>query len=224
MVGLATVVLVLTTIAVERGAVLVRIDDAVSGRMKDWSLRDSWAKPVIYVLTLPGQRGTVLVLSGLVVGYLWWRTRSVESLLRWLVALAAVAVVVYAFKAAVPRVAPSAVAGESAPNDSYPSGHVVNAIVIWGTLAWCAARAPAARWLPVALRLLAVLAPLAVIVGMTLLDYHWSTDFLAGLCIGVILLSFTTAAWWGALATRVDRRWLRRRGTTDYPLVTNSRS
>ena len=64
-VGLAFVVLVLATIAVARGSVLVHIDDAVSDRIKDWNLRNSWAKPFIYALTLPGQRGTVLVVSGL---------------------------------------------------------------------------------------------------------------------------------------------------------------
>ena len=47
------------------------------------------------------------------------------------------------------------------------------------------ARAQVARWLPRTLRMLAVLGPIAVIVGMTLLDYHWWSDFLAGLCIGV---------------------------------------
>ena len=223
MVGLASVVLVLTTIAVVQGNVLVHIDDAVSGRMKDANLRNSWAKPFIYVLTLPGQRGTVLVVSGLVVGYLWWRTRSVESLLRWLVALVMVAAVVYAFKELVVRTAPSAPPGEPAPTNSYPSGHVVNAVVIWGTLAWCAARAPVARWLQRTLRILAILGPIAVIVGMTLLDYHWLTDFLAGLCIGVILLPLTEAPWWTTLATRLDRRWPGRRPPADARLVTTSR-
>ena len=193
------VVLVLTTIAVARGSVLLHIDDAVSDRIKDWNLRDSWAKPFIYALTLPGQRGTVLVVSGLVVSYLWWRTRSVESLLRWLVALVLVAAVVYAFMETVVRAAPSAPAGKPVPTQFYPSGHVVNAVVIWGTLAWCAARAQVARWLQRTLRILAILGPIAVIVGMTLLDYHWMSDFLAGLCIGVILLPLTLASWWATL-------------------------
>ena len=130
MVGLAALVLVLTTIAVIEGSVLAHIDDAVSDRMKDWNLRNSWAKPFIYALTLPGQRGTVLVVSGLVVGYLWWRTRSVESLLRWLVAPVVIAAVVYAFKELVVRAAPSAPPDKPASTNSYPSGHVVNVVVI----------------------------------------------------------------------------------------------
>lgn len=223
-VGLACVVLVLTTIAVARGSVLLHIDDAVSDRIKDWNLRDSWAKPFIYALTLPGQRGTVLVVSGLVVGYLWWRTRSLESLLRWLVALVLVAAVVYAFKETVVRAAPSAPAGKPVPTNSYPSGHVANAVVIWGTVAWCAARAQVARWLQRTLRILAILGPIAVIVGMTLLDYHWMSDFLAGLCIGVILLPLTLASWWATLAIRLDRRWPGHRTPADAPLVTTSRS
>jgi len=56
------------------------------------------------------------------------------------------------------------------------------------------------------LRILAILGPITVIVGMTLLDYHWMTDFLAGLCIGVILLPMTEAPWSTTLATRLDRR------------------
>ena len=222
-VGLASIALVLTTIAVVRHRVLIHLDDAVSDRMKDWDLRHSWGKPLIYLLTWPGQRGVVLIASGLVVGYLWWRTRSVETLLRWLVALASVAVVVYAFKAAVAREAPSAVAGRPGPADSYPSGHVVNAVVIWGTLAWCAGRAEVARWLPRTLRLLAVLGPIAVIVGMTLLDYHWWSDFLAGLCIGIVLLPLTLAPWWATLATRLDRRWPGHQPVSDPPLVTTPR-
>ena len=225
MVGLASVVLVLTTIAVVQGSVLVHIDDAVSDQMKDWNLRNSTVKPFIYALTLPGQRGTVLVVSGLVVGYLCWRTRSVESLLRWLVALVLVAAVVYAFKEQVIRAAPSAPPGEPAPTNSYPSGHVVNAVVIWGTLAWCAAAcAQVAHWLRRTLHSLAILGPIAVIVGMTLLDYHWITDFLAGLCIGVILLPLTEAPWWTTLASHLERRWPGRRPPTEAPFVTISRS
>ena len=222
--GLACVVLILTTLAVARGVVLVHIDDAVSDRMKDWNLRNSWAKPFIYALTLPGQRGTVLVVSGLIVGYLWWQTRSIESLLRWLVALVLITAVVYAFKELVVRTAPSAPAGKPAPSNSYPSGHVANAVVIWGMLAWCAARAQIANWMQRTLRILAILGPIAVIVGMTLLDYHWMSDFLAGVCIGVILLPLTTAQWWATLATRLDRRWPGHRRPADAPLVTTYRS
>jgi membrane-associated phospholipid phosphatase len=65
--------------------------------------------------------------------------------------------------------------------------------------------------------------PIAVIVGMTLLDYHWWSDFLAGLCIGIVLLPLTLAPWWATLATRLDRRWPGHQPVSDPPLVTTPR-
>jgi membrane-associated phospholipid phosphatase len=206
LVGLAALILLLTTLQVAYHGVLVDLDEAISRRAKDWDLRGSWAKPFVYLLTLPGQRGTVLILTGITVGYLCWRTRSVEAALRWLVALVALTVVVYAVKAGVARQAPSAIAGRHNPTDSYPSGHVANAVLVWGTVAWCAARADVARWLVTSLRVIAVGGPVAVIVGMTLLDYHWATDFVAGLCIGIILLPLSLAPWWAGVAGRINRR------------------
>lgn len=205
LVGLAAVVLALATVDVVHHGVLTRVDKSVSHRMMAWDLRHDAAKPLIYLLTLPGQRWVVLLVTGALVAYLGWRGRTTEPVLRWLVAIVALTVAVYALKSGVAREAPAAIAGRPNPTDSYPSGHVANAVLLWTTVAWCAARAPVVRWLPGVLRAVAVVGPIAVIVGMTLLDYHWVSDFLAGVCVGIILLPLALAPYWSTAARHLDR-------------------
>ena len=70
-----------------------------------------------------------------------------------------------------------------AASQSYPSGHAVNVLVWYGVL--CLLLAPWltdpvrrwVRWTP----------PVAVTLAGTYLGYHWLTDMLAGLCLGVVL-------------------------------------
>ena len=46
----------------------------------------------------------------------------------------------------------------------------------------------------------------AVVLGMTLLDYHWISDFIAGACIGALLLAaVTTAPGWLRVAAPIAR-------------------
>lgn len=66
---------------------------------------------------------------------------------------------------------------------SYPSGHLVNAIVWYGVLAlllapWLSA---GARWI------LRVVPPAVVFVTTVYLGYHWLTESIAGLLLGVLL-------------------------------------
>jgi membrane-associated phospholipid phosphatase len=87
---------------------------------------------------------------------------------------------------------------------SYPSGHVANAVLIWGLL-WFAAQHDA---VPAQLRrVLGVVrwfGPVCIVLGMGMLDYHWVTDFVAGGCVGVVLLCAVTAPLWTVLAARLD--------------------
>jgi hypothetical protein len=203
--ALAVAVLVLTTLDVAHHGALSHLDAAVSRRMIDWDLRHNHvAKPFIYVLTLFGQRGVVLSISIPVVCYLTWRTRSSEFLVRYLLALVLLTVTVYALKGTVIRPAP--IPGKHDGMDSYPSGHLANAILVWGLVAWSAVRAGAAAALARALGIMRTIAPPAVFVGMTLLDYHWFSDFVGGACLGVILLPVVTLPIWSEVGEQIDRR------------------
>jgi membrane-associated phospholipid phosphatase len=66
---------------------------------------------------------------------------------------------------------------------SYPSGHLTNAIVWYGVLALLLA-----AWLPVAWRRVVRVVPPAVLCVTTVyLGFHWLTDTVAGLLLGLLL-------------------------------------
>lgn len=71
-------------------------------------------------------------------------------------------------------------------NHSYPSGHVVNAIVWWGVIVMLASRIrPLADRLPVTLVRLAP--PVIVFCTTIYLNFHWLTDNLAAIAIGLFI-------------------------------------
>lgn len=189
---------------------LERMDLRVSEIVSSWGIRDSeWYWPVWAVTQLGGRGFILIVLTGLVV-YLGVTRRSLLPLLRVLLALALLTAVVYAFKYGTGRTAP-AYPGSFFHRDgeSYPSGHVANAVLIWGVARWQAVefglRVPAQR----AFWWLSVLGPVATAVAMVSLDFHWVTDAVVGAAVGVLLLGVVHALdavvlsrWVGASAGR----------------------
>lgn len=74
---------------------------------------------------------------------------------------------------------------------SYPSGHAVNTIVWYGVICLLAA------WLPRTARIwLRVAPPVLVTLAGTYLGFHWLTDMLAGLALGVPLAHVITRTRW----------------------------
>jgi membrane-associated phospholipid phosphatase len=207
--ALAVVVLVAVLADVLNHGVLTHIDHSVSARMRDWDLRDGGSYHVIYPLTWFGQRGPVLIVGLPVAAALAWCTRSLELIVRLIVALILLTVVVYVFKDWVARSAPPIDGLHTRDGQSFPSGHLANSVLVWGLLAWYAARESAAgrrsvraarggraralAVLAAVLRVVRIVGPIAVVVGMTLLDFHWISDFVAGAAIGVALLWVVTA-------------------------------
>lgn len=193
------IVAVAVLVEVLNGGPLVSLDHAVSRTMDDWGLRRGWAYNAIYPLTWLGQRGPVLVVSAALTSWLSYRARSPRPLIRLAVALLMLTAVVYAMKFGVGRDAPPADALHSgAGGTSFPSGHVANAIVVWGLIAWLCVRDARAQPAPLPWRATQVLAvvrllgPVAVVVGMTLLNFHWISDFIAGAGVGMALLWVVT--------------------------------
>jgi membrane-associated phospholipid phosphatase len=206
LVGFAGLVLLLTILDVEHHGWLWHFDRTVSRQMLDWDLRDNHgAESFLSVLTRFGNRFHVLVVSVPVMLYLTWRARRSEYLLRFVLALIVLTVAVYALKFTVTRYPPVVYTDRPNRSISFPSGHMANAILVWSLVAWSAVRAGAPLLLTRTLQTLRVVAPLAVLVGMTLLDYHWISDFIGGACVGVILLSIVLLPVWSDLGAWVDR-------------------
>ena len=202
---LAAVVTVLVTLDLLSRGRLERMDLRVSEVTSVWDLRDSWAYWPIWVVTQAGGRVTILLVLAVLVGWLAVRERTLVPLVRVVVALALLTAVVYAFKWGTGRTAP-AYPGSFFHRDgsSYPSGHVANAVLMWGVARWQAVQyglpAPVQR----AAWLLSVLGPLATGVAMVALDFHWVTDAVVGLAVGLVLLGVVHA-----LDAVVLSRWVR---------------
>lgn len=186
---------------------LERMDLRVSEVVSDWHLRDSWAYWGVWVFTQAGGRGFLLIVLAVLVGSLAVRRRTLVPLVRVVVALALLTVVVYSFKWGTGRTAP-AYPGSFFHRDgaSYPSGHVANAVLMWGVARWQAVEfglpAPVQR----ATWLLSVVGPVVAGVAMVALDFHWVTDAVVGVAVGLLLLGVVHA-----LDALVLSRWVRAR-------------
>jgi membrane-associated phospholipid phosphatase len=169
------------TVALAAGA-LLGVDEAIA----DWCRARATGVSywVARTLNYLGQ-GTPLTL--LCLGIAIWRGARIHSV-RLLLPVAAAFLLTYVtigpLKLWIDRAAPAAgqveLFGEGV---SYPSGHLVNAIVWYGVLAlllapWLSARA---RWV------LRVGPPAIVFAATTYLGFHWLTDSIAGVLLGVLL-------------------------------------
>jgi membrane-associated phospholipid phosphatase len=177
------------------GGVLEHLDDRVSDVVKGWGLRDSGAYWFVWVFTQAGGRGFILIVLAGLVGWLAVRQRTLVPLLRVLVALALLTAVVYAFKWGAGRTAPAYPGGSFFHRDgaSYPSGHVANAVLMWGVARWQSVEFGLPAGVQRTCWLLSVLGPLSTGVAMVALDFHWVTDAVVGLAVGLLLLGVVHA-------------------------------
>jgi membrane-associated phospholipid phosphatase len=191
---LSVVVTVVVTADLLGGGRLGRLDLRVSDVVGGWNLRHGHAYPVLWLGTQLGGRGFILAVLAVLVGYLAWRRRVVRPLVRVLVALALLTGVVYGFKYGAGRTAP-AYPGSFFHREgaSYPSGHVANAVLMWGLARWqAAAYGLAAGWQRL-FRMLSLLGPVVAGVTMVVLNFHWVTDAVVGAAVGIVLLGVVHA-------------------------------
>jgi membrane-associated phospholipid phosphatase len=204
----ALVVGTLVTANVLAGGWLEQMDLHVSSVISGWGLRDSGAFPFIWVVTQLGGRVTILVVLAALIGHLAWRRRTWLPLVRVLFALGLLTVAVYAIKHGTGRTAPGYPGAFffHADGQSFPSGHVANAVLMWGIARWQAveyglpARVQRTFWL------LSVVGPVATGAAMVSLDFHWVTDAVVGAGVGIVLLGVVHA-----LDAMVLSRWVRAR-------------
>jgi membrane-associated phospholipid phosphatase len=188
---------------------LERLDLRVSEVVSDWGLRDSVAFPFVWVVTQVGGRVTILVVLAVLVGYLAWRRRTWLPLVRVLAALVLLTVVVYAFKQGTGRTAPGFPGSFLFHEEgaSFPSGHVANAVLMWGVARWQAVEYGLPLRVQRAFWALSVLGPVVTGLAMVSLDFHWVTDAVVGGAVGILLLGVVHG-----LDAVVLSRWVRARG------------
>jgi membrane-associated phospholipid phosphatase len=182
----------------------VRVSDVVKG----WGLADSSVYPAVWLVTQVGGRVTILtVLLGLC-GYLAWTRRTLLPFARVLVSVVLLTGAVYAVKYGTGRTAPGYPGSYFFHHDgaSFPSGHVANAVLMWGVARWQAVE----YGLPLRVQRifwwLAVVGPVVTGLSMISLDFHWVTDAVVGAAVGVLLLGVVHA-----LDAFVLSRWARAR-------------
>lgn len=187
------------TTALARGHLLA-LDQSVA----DWADAHRPA-PLFWlarVFNFLGQGGMVLMpVAGLLGVAVAWRRRSVRPLLVIVAAAVLTAATIGPLKIYSDRAAPAFRAANRTElfNDlasgryamSYPSGHVGNALVWYGAIAVLATallrsldRPPPG---PGSYRAVRVLPPAIVFCTTTYLSYHWITDSVAGLLVGLVL-------------------------------------
>lgn len=185
-----------------------RLDVRISDVVQEWGLADSAAYPLVWLVTQLGGRVTILVVLSGLVGYLAWRRRTVLPLLRLVVAVVLLSGVVYAMKYGTGRTAPRFPGSYFFHDDgaSFPSGHVANAVLMWGVARWQAVEFGLPVRVQQAFWWLAVVGPVLTGLSMISLNFHWVTDAVVGAAVGIVLLGVVHA-----LDAVVLSRWVRAR-------------
>jgi membrane-associated phospholipid phosphatase len=209
MVVALAVTVVLTVDVLGRG-VTERIDVAISDAVATWGLRDSAAYWPLWVVTQIGGRGTMLVVLACLIGWLAVRRRTLLPLPRVLLALVLLSVVVYSIKWGIGRTAPGhdGLFLHHPDGASFPSGHVANAVLLWGVARWQAVQFGMPATAQRVLWSMAVAGPVLCAVAMIALDFHWVSDAVVGAAVGVLLLGVVHA-----LDALVLSRWVRVRAS-----------
>jgi membrane-associated phospholipid phosphatase len=200
---------------------LLDLDAAVA----DWA--DAHRPAPLYwaarVLNYLGQGGQVLMpVSVLLAGLLAWRRRSVRPLIVFAAAFVLTYLTIGPLKVWLQRAAPRFdgpdrtdlfnEAAVGALGMSYPSGHVANALVWYGVIALLLAGLLGGLD-PRVYAALRIVPPAVVFVTTTYLSFHWITDSVAGLFLGLVLTRLMARVPWDTLPLpRLPNGWERPAG------------
>lgn len=188
----------------------------------DWSLAHQpapayWAARVLNYL---GQGGQVLTpLALILTGILIYRTRSVRAVFPFVAAFVLTYVTIGPLKIWADRAAPAFTGPDKtimfnpyasgAKAMSYPSGHLGNSLVWYAVIALLIAallRRPLRTGEMVGLRVL----PVVIVFGTTIYTgFHWVTDSVAGVLIGLVLARLIERIPWDSIPLPRLRGWER---------------
>ncbi|MEU4160364.1 phosphatase PAP2 family protein [Actinoplanes sp. NPDC026670] len=201
---LAVVAFVALTVALARGH-LLDLDQQVA----DWSLSHQPSVPfwTARVFNYLGQGGQVLMpVAVILTGLLVWRTRSIRAVLPFVAAFVLTLFTIGPAKVFFDRAAPKFTGPDRAvlfnpyaEGDlalSYPSGHMGNVLVWYAVLALLATALlgrslTRTEW--IAIRVVPVV---IVFVTTVYLGYHWITDSVAGVLLGLVLARLLERIRW----------------------------
>lgn len=177
----------------EKGDLSV-IDPVVEQRVP--ALRDGFLNVVADLLALLGSEVCLGVFAAALVFWVWtqWGDRLLAGVLA--ASMVVTAGLIVGVKDLVGRVRPEAwaVYGPPDPSPAFPSGHTVGTTVFLGLVA----AVLCLRHRNLAVRVAAItswaLGSVAVGASRVYLGYHWATDVVAGLVIGVGVLALTAIA------------------------------
>ncbi len=178
-------VFVALTVALARHGPLTSLDLA----LRDWS--DAHRPVPLYwiarVVNFLGNGGPIMTATLLLSFLLAWRQRSVWPIFPPAAVAVLSVIVIVPLKRLTDRPAPhyygSVDAFSVSGQESYPSGHLLNTIIWYGVLALLLA-----PYLPpLARRLIRILPPVLVFASTIYLGFHWFTDDVAGLALGIVL-------------------------------------
>jgi undecaprenyl-diphosphatase len=155
-------------------------------------VRTEWADRLMVLVTeVGGAAGTVPLIAAIgawLAAKRYWRT-----LAYWLAAPAFAQVLVRVLKATLGRARPNDVY-TGVEQFSFPSGHAVLGIVVYGFLAFLVARGKTARTQMLA-TLVAMLAIVMIAFSRLYLGVHWFSDVLAGLGLGLAWVALLGIAY-----------------------------
>ena len=149
-------------------------------------VRPSWAVSAARLASALGDYGVIAIVAvtAVVVG----RSRARAWNVGWLVtaSLGGSFVIAGVLKVLTDRMRPAGALVETT-SASFPSGHTVRAVVLYGLLAWLLAAAGSRRGRVLAIA--AVSAGLLSAASRVVLGAHWPTDVAAGVALGVVWLA-----------------------------------
>jgi membrane-associated phospholipid phosphatase len=195
------------TVELARGHLL-----ALDERVADWAFGHQ-PRPLYLaarVLNYLGQGGQVLTPIALILtGLLAHRTRSVRAALPFLAAFVLAYVTIGPLKIWADRAAPAFTGPDrvvmfnpfasGAKAMSYPSGHLGNSLIWYAVIAVLIGtllRRPLRRWEFVVIRVV----PVAVVFVTTIYTgFHWLTDSVAGVLLGLVLARLIERIRWDAI-------------------------